>query len=353
MKEFVVFYAWQSDRLERLNWHLIRFALNLAAKSISDDPAVGVQLRIDADTEGVLGHIPVTDTILKKIASCDAFVPDLTFVAVTEGGKLVPNPNVMLEYGYALRAKSHSVMIPVMNTAYGPAEELPFDMAHLRHPLRYDLPTTATNAERRAVRKALTEELETILRLMITEATPRQTTLFQEAESVASSAFFFPAGTPIATFGAPGEQEYYFVDDEAIYLRLFPKYNDTQPKPGRVGIKNLFQNRRTANPMSWQPMSGIASANDYGWAVIDPRGNNLTQAITQGFPTGELWGVNSQVFSRAAMRQTMASDEEPATVFGVISAEKLYTRALENYVSVATSEMKFKSRLSSSLERSD
>jgi hypothetical protein len=53
-----------------------------------------------------------------------------TFVASTEAAKLVPNPNVMLEYGYALCSKSHSVMIPVMNTAYGPAEQLPFDMKH-------------------------------------------------------------------------------------------------------------------------------------------------------------------------------------------------------------------------------
>jgi hypothetical protein len=54
MKDFVVFCACQSDRLERLNRHLIRFALNLAAKNISDDPAVGVRVRIDADTEGVV-----------------------------------------------------------------------------------------------------------------------------------------------------------------------------------------------------------------------------------------------------------------------------------------------------------
>lgn len=151
MKEFVVFYAWQSDRLERLNRFLIRIALNLAAKNISSDPALSVLVRIDADTEGVLGHAPVTETILKKIAACDAFVPDLTFVASTEAGKLIPNPNVMLEYGYALRAKSFSVMIPVMNTAYGPAEKLPFDMGHLRHPLKYDLPPTAKNADRRAI----------------------------------------------------------------------------------------------------------------------------------------------------------------------------------------------------------
>ena len=102
MKAFVVFYAWQSDRPERFNRYLIRFALNLAAKNISADPTVGIRVRIDADTEGVHGHCPVTETILKKIAVCDAFVPDLTFVASTEAGKLIPNPNVMLEYGYAL-----------------------------------------------------------------------------------------------------------------------------------------------------------------------------------------------------------------------------------------------------------
>lgn len=40
MKELVVLYALQSDRVARLNRHLIRLALNPAAKSVSDDSAV-------------------------------------------------------------------------------------------------------------------------------------------------------------------------------------------------------------------------------------------------------------------------------------------------------------------------
>ncbi len=69
----------------------------------------------------------------------------------------------------------------------------------------------------------------------------------------------------------------------------------------------------------------------------------MTQGITQAFPTGELWGVNSQVFSRVALRRTIVShEEESATAFGVISAEKIYSRALENYVSVVTSELKLR-----------
>ncbi|MGB6541214.1 MAG: hypothetical protein WBF03_10105 [Xanthobacteraceae bacterium] len=336
MKQFVVFYAWQSDTVERLNRHLIRFALNLAAKNISDDPVLRVRARIDADTEGILGHVPVTDTILKKIAACDAFVPDLTFVAVTKAGKLIPNPNVMLEYGFALRAKSYSVMIPVMNTAYGPAEKLPFDMAHLRHPLQYRLPATAENSERRTVRKALTEEFERILRLMIAAVPAAQTTPFKEARSVASPAFYFPRGAAIATFGRPGEQEYQFDGDQAIYLRLFPKYDDGQPKPGRANLRSLLHDRRVVNPMSLA-IGSIASANDYGWVVIDPRDSNTTRGITQAFPTGELWGINSQAFV-----PVRSPPEAAATAIGVISAEKLYARALENYASAATLEMKVK-----------
>jgi hypothetical protein len=339
MKTFVVFYAWQSDRLQRLNRHLIRIALNLAAKDVSDDPAAAVKVRIESDTENVLGHVPVTDTILRKIAACDAFVPDLTFVAKTEAGKLVPNPNVMLEYGYALRAKSHSVMIPVMNTAYGPPEQLPFDMGHLRHPLQYHLLAMATTAERRAVRKTLTEDFEKILRLMIAAAPTPQSTPFQEAKSVASPAFFFPRGAAIATAGFPDKHEYRFEGDKAIYVRLFPKYSDGQPRPGRANIKLLVNDRRIANPMSFG-FGGIASSNDYGWVIIDPISNDLTQGVTQAFPTGELWGVSSKLF--LPIRLTIGLTEQAAISVGIIGAEKLYTRTLEKYVLISMSEMKLR-----------
>ncbi len=296
MKEFVVFYAWQSDRPERFNRYLIRFALNFAAKNISADPTVGIRVRIDADTEGVDGHCPVTETILKKIAVCDAFVPDLTFVASTEAGKLIPNPNVMLEYGYALHARSFSVMIPVMNTAYGAAKELPFDMGHLRFPVRYDLPSTAKNAERRAVRKALTEELETIIRGMIAEGVgAADRTPFPEAAATTSPAFFFPRNATIASFGNPGEQEYKFEGDKAVYVRLFPRTSEGQPKIGRSVIKDLVHDKRSLGPMSYA-LTGIASSNDFGWACIDPSGNTTAKNICQAFPSGELWGISSQVF---------------------------------------------------------
>ena len=157
----------------------------------------------DSDTEGVLDQPPVTDTILKKIETCDVFAPDFTFVATTEGGKLVPNPNVMLEYGYALRARGYPVMMPVMNTAHGPPEKLPFDMGHLRHPMQYRLELTAKKPERRAVWKDLSDKFENVLRLMIaaTPAKPKDEKLFVQAKAATPPAFFFKPSEVLAEFG--------------------------------------------------------------------------------------------------------------------------------------------------------
>jgi hypothetical protein len=163
MRKVTVFYAWQSDRPERFNRYLIRMALEVAARQISRDSALDVELRIDSDTQGVPGQPPVTETILRKIDACDIFAPDLTFVACTDGGKHIPNPNVMVEYGYALRAKTHAAMLPIMNTAFGPPESLPFDMGHLRHPIQYHVLPLAKDGARRAARKQLCEKIEKAL----------------------------------------------------------------------------------------------------------------------------------------------------------------------------------------------
>lgn len=122
MRRITAFYAWQSDTPEKFNRDFIRIALEGAAKRISADSSLQVELRIDFDTEGLPGTPPISDSILAKIVAAEIFIPDVSFVARTDGGKLVPNPNVMTEYGYALRAKTHSAMMPVMNTFFGPPE---------------------------------------------------------------------------------------------------------------------------------------------------------------------------------------------------------------------------------------
>jgi hypothetical protein len=88
--EIIVFYARQSDRPTTINRNFVRKALDEAAERITGDASVSVDVLIDADTEGIVGTPPVTETTLRKIAAADVFVPDLTFVAETDAGKLIP-----------------------------------------------------------------------------------------------------------------------------------------------------------------------------------------------------------------------------------------------------------------------
>ena len=92
------------------------------------------------NTKDVPGSPDITNTILRKIDECDVFIGDLTFVSKSESGRYFPNPNVLIELGYALKSLSDGRLINVMNTAFGePEGNLPFDLAHKRWPLQYAL----------------------------------------------------------------------------------------------------------------------------------------------------------------------------------------------------------------------
>ncbi len=151
-EKVTVFYSWQSDTPGKVNRNFIEDALREALKRLHADATVAMALRdakieLDKDTQNVPGSPPIAETILRKIDECAVFVADLTFVGeskqslVSTGEKprQFANPNVLIEYGYALRRHSHSAVIGVMNTAYGKPDEesLPFDLRHLRWPITY------------------------------------------------------------------------------------------------------------------------------------------------------------------------------------------------------------------------
>ncbi len=114
-----VFFSWQSDRPGR---NFIEKALQSAIDRISqdvklDEPERG-KLILDRDTKNIPGSPSIFETILKTIANAAIFVADVTFVGKTIEGDLLPNPNVLLEYGYALRALGENRIIAVMNIAH-------------------------------------------------------------------------------------------------------------------------------------------------------------------------------------------------------------------------------------------
>jgi hypothetical protein len=208
--------------------------------------------------------------------------------------------------------------------------------------LQYELPATAKNAERRAVRKTLTDEFEAILRGMIAAGVgAADRPPFPEAKATTSAAFFFPPNATIASFGSPGEQEYKFQGDKAVYMRLFPRTSEGQPRIGRAAIKDLVNHQRVLRPMSYTNV-GNASANDYGWAYLDLTGNKMTTNICQAFPSGELWGISSAVFSRIRVTNHFGGPDEAGVALAVITVEKLCTRALENFVAAASTVMQLR-----------
>lgn len=160
-----VFYSWQSDRPSALCRQFIRIALDDAAKRLAARRSV--EVIVDADTEGVPGTPPITETILQKIKACDVFVADVSFVAETAEGKRLPNPNVMGEFGYALSEKGWRRILLVMNTAFGPAGDLPFDLGHFRKPAAYEVASEKPDSPRRTAREALSARLEANLEAVL------------------------------------------------------------------------------------------------------------------------------------------------------------------------------------------
>ncbi len=122
-----VFYSWQSDCPNSTNRGLISTALERAVKEIKHDNTISVEPVVDRDTLGLPGSPDITSSIFEKIEEASAFVCDISIIDLNVN-KPSPNPNVLLELGYAIRVLGWDRIILVMNTAFGEPHILPFDL---------------------------------------------------------------------------------------------------------------------------------------------------------------------------------------------------------------------------------
>ncbi len=157
----VVFYSWQSDLPNATNRTLIEAALKDAAKEIAADDGVDIEPVIDRDTQGVAGAPDIGKTIFKKIADADLFVADISYIGKSKHKKRqLPNPNVLVELGYALRAMDEERLVLVFNTAYGKPEDLPFDLK-MKRLLTYS--SAEGDTDRSAAKTELTKDFKAAL----------------------------------------------------------------------------------------------------------------------------------------------------------------------------------------------
>ena len=157
----VVFYSWQSDLPNSTNRGLIQSALENAAEAIAEDDTVAIEPVIDRDTEGVAGSPDIASTIFAKIDASHIIVADVSIVCGPETKRQTPNPNVMIEVGYALKSLNFERIILVFNSAFGTIESLPFDL-RMRRLIVYS--AAREDRDRAAARADLARKLEKALR---------------------------------------------------------------------------------------------------------------------------------------------------------------------------------------------
>lgn len=114
-------------------------------------------MRLDHDTKDETGTPDIPYVICEKISSSAIMVADVTLVGSTSAGKKLPNPNVMVELGYGAHCLNWERIILVMNSDFGPPDELPFDLRHRRFPICYRL--DASKDGKVDIQKSLTQEL--------------------------------------------------------------------------------------------------------------------------------------------------------------------------------------------------
>ncbi len=126
MNKCKVFYSWQSDRkptsrfiskcLNKLNGKKLDFTV----------------YEVERDTVGVAGSPDISSTVFSKIDEADLFVADITLVSPPFAKRKTPNPNVLIELGYAVKALGWHRIVLLHNSDFGGVEKLPFDIRHRR-----------------------------------------------------------------------------------------------------------------------------------------------------------------------------------------------------------------------------
>jgi hypothetical protein len=172
-----VFWSWQSDLDPKSHRFFIKSCLEEAVKKASQELDLDESDRpeLDHDTKGVAGMADIPSTILRKISESTVFVADVTPILKSLSAKTFPNPNVMIELGYALQKPGPDRMIGVLNTAEGwKIEDLPFDL-RFRRMMTFSLKADPSPSDVKQAKSKLVADLAAAISLNISSQIERNT----------------------------------------------------------------------------------------------------------------------------------------------------------------------------------
>lgn len=161
---FKVFFSWQSDLSNSKTRGFIRECIDEANDYAGEAEAIDAER--DEATLGLTGSPNIVDAIFSKIEDCDYFVADVSLCYLYNGDKpdkkekRSPNPNVMLELGYASKVLGWDRIRCLCNNEYG--KDYPFDISHNRI---IDYSTTKNrDAEKARIAKILFNDIRDLKR---------------------------------------------------------------------------------------------------------------------------------------------------------------------------------------------
>ena len=329
-----IFWSWQSDTPGRIGRHFVREALERVVEELKAELEVEEpdrELNLDHDRKGVPGSPDLASTILEKIRASSVFIADVTPIGQTPDGKLMLNPNVAIELGYALAHVGDHGLLMVLNSEYGDRESLPFDLRHKAGPIIFSLKADASKEVLGQAQRSLSQTLKVAIRDCILAkskqsiATPP---VHIEIEPGDNSAIYFKYGEALGERELDGkvfQVKYY--PDPLLYLRVIPKTGVSQLKQKDIkdiifGIKISPFRRNIGGGASWERnrFGGLTYSHEEG-----PDGRTMF-TTSQIFPNREIWGLDATLLSCPRTIPSMAFEE-------------LIESALKHYLEVSTTLM--------------
>ncbi len=192
---YKVFFAYQSDINEIYGKRFIIEAFDIVISKFEKE---GVNIELDFGMRKSPGNTILIDEMLRKSRESDLVIVDMTFTSskiwadakrFNFWGKEIrlleknidkksPNPNVLLETGYAWSQKGFDRTVLLMNIAYGTAEELPVDLKGFRWAIPYLL-NEVNYSEKTQIKSELAKDLYNSIKTAINSEAEHQRTKWQ------------------------------------------------------------------------------------------------------------------------------------------------------------------------------
>jgi len=156
-----VFYSWQSDLPSNKNRSFIESCIKQSISVVYEKQKKISEIILESDSRNEIGTPDLSATIFNKIDCCDIFIADISLINPKTNERITPNPNVMIELGYATKTLGWPDILCIYNTEYGKIEELPFDIRQ-RKPISYNTLKDKAN-EKKNLTKFISESIIDII----------------------------------------------------------------------------------------------------------------------------------------------------------------------------------------------